>query len=572
MNIPNGCRIDYDQRFSPDMAGVVRPTYSTVEAGGFSAVPEQFLGQATVYSSSFDRYDATRLPATDSISASEAEWSFSSLLADPLASQMPLNAPNNANVAVLLVDDSTPGLDANSYKRNTPRLKKKRERKPQAPLLHVPTSESNDDAYGSPFISRGHDSSEAWNSTESDQNHAPFLLSSTGGYSNPSLPHASLGLPALHDSSHLSLPRTCPTDAPQQDIALFPNSHHNLCVSTIADSGVEHASIGVKSDGLPLPCSLEPLSHLRGVTAAYGSLPTSGIPSLSWESSTLPNSQLLVSSSSAPVDLLTKLPPSIDLLTNPCDNAGKMSPPTSQLSSLSKPLTYESYDAVSLTQYDHDIDPGVLAYEHSDAQHLGNYPWSADSEIDNSIPSPPVVFIGGGARKAKNAVPVELTPELEAIISETLHPNKKKGSIASDTVCHECNRDFKTAGKLRTPRNLCCIFYMPFLLYFVRYRLHPTALLRQHVRANAHKREFPCPLCSLTFSERANLKRHVKHMHLQQRDFPCPIPGCIQAFNRKSHLVHHLSGAKHSDEEVRCYCDESLQAMIVENSMRKRRR
>jgi hypothetical protein len=117
-------------------------------------------------------------------------------------------------------------------------------------------------------------------------------------------------------------------------------------------------------------------------------------------------------------------------------------------------------------------------------------------------------------------------------ISDTLTPARRKAGPGS-AACAVCMKQFRS-----------------------------VALMRKHARSHAREKQHACPLCPLKFSERANLKRHVKHMHLQLRDFTCPVPSCAQAFSRKSHLVHHLSGTRHDSAAVHRHCDAALWTLV----------
>lgn len=97
-------------------------------------------------------------------------------------------------------------------------------------------------------------------------------------------------------------------------------------------------------------------------------------------------------------------------------------------------------------------------------------------------------------------------------------------------------------------------------------------MLKKHLKTHVLDKDFECPLCHLTFSERANLKRHVRHMHLNERDFVCPIATCEQTFSRKSHLVHHLSGNRHPHEIVQQSCTADLYRIVAEDMQKKRKR
>jgi hypothetical protein len=49
--------------------------------------------------------------------------------------------------------------------------------------------------------------------------------------------------------------------------------------------------------------------------------------------------------------------------------------------------------------------------------------------------------------------------------------------------------------------------------------------------------------CTYTgyFQRQAELLRHVKHVHIYRRSFPCPVEGCSSCFNRRDNLQVHLN-------------------------------
>ena len=85
-------------------------------------------------------------------------------------------------------------------------------------------------------------------------------------------------------------------------------------------------------------------------------------------------------------------------------------------------------------------------------------------------------------------------------------------------------------------------------------------------------RSFACswPGCDKRFSERANLKRHLKQIHLGVREFLCPVNDCGQRFGRKSHLVHHLSGSRHAAVvDIATIVGERMWKAVIEHSRRR---
>ena len=51
---------------------------------------------------------------------------------------------------------------------------------------------------------------------------------------------------------------------------------------------------------------------------------------------------------------------------------------------------------------------------------------------------------------------------------------------------------------------------------------------------------FECPECNKTFTQKANLRRHLKFIHTGKKPFVCDV--CNKAFNRKGNMeVHRLT-------------------------------
>ena len=67
--------------------------------------------------------------------------------------------------------------------------------------------------------------------------------------------------------------------------------------------------------------------------------------------------------------------------------------------------------------------------------------------------------------------------------------------------------------------------------------------------------------CNKTFTEFSNMKRHVKAVHQQIKNFQCEL--CNATFYRKQHLKQHLMTKKHLNNP---------KARILLNKLSKRNR
>eukprot|EP00184_Porphyridium_aerugineum_P007375 CAMPEP_0184706950 /NCGR_PEP_ID=MMETSP0313-20130426/37020_1 /TAXON_ID=2792 /ORGANISM="Porphyridium aerugineum, Strain SAG 1380-2" /LENGTH=596 /DNA_ID=CAMNT_0027168519 /DNA_START=50 /DNA_END=1840 /DNA_ORIENTATION=- len=68
----------------------------------------------------------------------------------------------------------------------------------------------------------------------------------------------------------------------------------------------------------------------------------------------------------------------------------------------------------------------------------------------------------------------------------------------------------------------------------------------------------PCKFCTggKIFSRKHDLKRHIKTIHMLERDFACAL--CPKTFKRKSHLEYHIKGIHEKAISLDCpYCDKN---------------
>lgn len=74
---------------------------------------------------------------------------------------------------------------------------------------------------------------------------------------------------------------------------------------------------------------------------------------------------------------------------------------------------------------------------------------------------------------------------------------------------------------------------------------------RLHRHSYCHMKRFICDICGKEFSHSAMLKKHVQHIHINERNFLCPI--CDFAAKSKEYLNRHMLRHDNSDEnKIEC--------------------
>lgn len=68
------------------------------------------------------------------------------------------------------------------------------------------------------------------------------------------------------------------------------------------------------------------------------------------------------------------------------------------------------------------------------------------------------------------------------------------------------------------------------------------------------ERNFECPYnnCGRMFGQKSNLNSHVRAVHLHQRPFKCDKPGCTRAFSQKSGLKAHIKTVHDGERPYKC--------------------
>lgn len=65
---------------------------------------------------------------------------------------------------------------------------------------------------------------------------------------------------------------------------------------------------------------------------------------------------------------------------------------------------------------------------------------------------------------------------------------------------------------------------------------------------------FVCETCGTAFKKNSNLAKHMKLVHLGERNFACPEPGCGRLFGQKSNLNSHIKAVHRGEKPY--VCDE----------------
>mmetsp|Transcript_10730 Transcript_10730/g.22807 ORF Transcript_10730/g.22807 Transcript_10730/m.22807 type:complete len:344 (-) Transcript_10730:145-1176(-) len=131
-------------------------------------------------------------------------------------------------------------------------------------------------------------------------------------------------------------------------------------------------------------------------------------------------------------------------------------------------------------------------------------------------------------------------PNREEEISDSGPALHSKGSSESDGQGEGCNvgdgaqkAGGAKGGGSSTKRRYLCVFCE---------RMYTNkANLDRHVQM-VHENQAPyeCKICAMRFSVKCNLTRHVLNVHNHNRPFKCPIPDCTWSFSQKYDLRRHL--------------------------------
>lgn len=74
---------------------------------------------------------------------------------------------------------------------------------------------------------------------------------------------------------------------------------------------------------------------------------------------------------------------------------------------------------------------------------------------------------------------------------------------------------------------------------------------KNHCGSSADK-PYKCRLCGTAFRKNSNLTKHVKMVHLGEREHACPEPGCGRMFGQKSNLSSHIRAVHYGEKPFEC--------------------
>lgn len=83
----------------------------------------------------------------------------------------------------------------------------------------------------------------------------------------------------------------------------------------------------------------------------------------------------------------------------------------------------------------------------------------------------------------------------------------------------------------------------------------PSSSSSQHQGYNppaSSDKPYPCDRCGTAFKKNSNLVKHIKLVHLGERNFPCTEEGCGRLFGQKSNLNSHIKAVHLGEKPFIC--------------------
>ena len=90
--------------------------------------------------------------------------------------------------------------------------------------------------------------------------------------------------------------------------------------------------------------------------------------------------------------------------------------------------------------------------------------------------------------------------------------SKKIHTTELNFKCTECDKAFKTAGRLRFHMSIHT-GYKPFACEFCDKRFRQNDKLKEHIRIHTGEKPYKCPHCDYACVQRGNLKKHINNRH-----------------------------------------------------------
>lgn len=192
------------------------------------------------------------------------------------------------------------------------------------------------------------------------------------------------------------------------------------------------------------------------------------------------------------------------------------------------------------------------------------------------------VTVSAGSLQKHKLVHINLDPKLHECPScseqfdsyNKLYRHKLKEHEPSDKLsCTFCEKTFKTNAALKIhinqyhaevkPSFACTVFGCTKTFLTKRFQ-------QNHVKRHDSATVEICAECGIQFVSKFNLEKHIKRVHLKERNFACDI--CDYRGFYKFNIVEHMK--KHLDitERDRFYCDLCQFQSVSKTSMRTHKR
>lgn len=113
--------------------------------------------------------------------------------------------------------------------------------------------------------------------------------------------------------------------------------------------------------------------------------------------------------------------------------------------------------------------------------------------------------------------------------------------------CIECNQVFKKYNK-KGEKNINCTYDNCNVKFTNR------SNLRRHIK-NVHEKKisFTCEHCNKEYSSKSNLLIHIDMVHEKKKDFCCSFEDCDYIASQKKTLQRHIQCVHHKIKNFKCY-------------------
>lgn len=143
------------------------------------------------------------------------------------------------------------------------------------------------------------------------------------------------------------------------------------------------------------------------------------------------------------------------------------------------------------------------------------------------------------------------------------HSDAAGPSTSSGTrVCPSCNERFMNNRIFECHVATCAgNDEKPFICEQCGTAFKKNSNLAKHMKlVHLGERNFPCtePGCGRLFGQKSNLNSHVKAVHLGEKPFVCPDTGCGRRFSQKSGLKAHIKTVHNGERPYVCECGSSF--------------